>query len=1477
MIRNNVDSPVGGGDNLSAAYDSVVFREGNPPLDTELNLAQELSSDMIRKATAGLASGWLSHRKYFCDSSTPNTFFSQDPRGAKPEIAMVNGWPVYVTNTGTDMNHVNAIDLSGTELRSGTRVDGVFLEVWRSLITSENQGKSSEDMLSKPVADLGVSSVNSIDMVNEWSGWAVGDNGTILATVDGGSTWYSQQCPVKKNLNSVKFVDKYIGFACGNNGCVIKTIDGGSNWYIIDIDAKENLTSIALAGDVVVIVGDNGTILRSSDGEDFAYAGKSTGLSGKLNSVFFIDSNLGWVVGDKGAFGTTRDSGTTWERAVIIDSRSKSPIKTNLNSVVFSNYNDGIVCGDNGTILKTADSGFNWASVSDRIGTDDGYRSLSSIKPGKPINIRSISVENKFPANLTIGIHGESKNLFTDVMYEVSPNSHPDSLVLRFKGVSDGINYEKVIEFSEHKTVESIRDAINNIRSPHSADDINSENRADVRVFDATVDFASFTGGITDKARRAGYISKDSVSAIRLSVEDTIWAVGDTGIIMVSTNSGSTWELLDPGEIGAYKDIALFSGELGLIVGSAGEIASVSGSDKSSFTLTRVHTDLSIEAIGRVYPEGNILSEANNFIHDDIINPKVGVETSHRTQIQYRIRVVEGIDSVSYPDSGLSQPDVYGRGPNRTDLSAGEHPFINMGKINGDYGLYRATCKNTVGGYTWAIPMFIVTRKNSSPFDKNSNINGTTDMNLSSVRPDGTTHKDIEYSDITDVRRDINVRSYSSLVEKNLDLLLSNRLTTSIAGRDIGDGQRGHTPIAVDSFKGTDIKKVLKGVVNSEATEVTLSRSIDNRNIPTSSELMFQTIDKGLFSNDSSKYSAVLSDSSGAVVSTSFGGVWKGLGTKRVFYVISDDVLSMISSKNYTLKLTATYEDYSKKGLTHVPTECLISTYKPDQQSFDGMLHINSVGVGHDATIVQAGERVQGHRDFIEIIPPRPLSTDKELNLYSKAGDSSKKEVVEASLRRFNRQQRRGSLVQYHYFLVTDKPTKKLHIPKNVGGYFVFGVTSVRSVDGRKFPLSTGKDGIYAVEDREILVGGDSDISKLTINIDPAYTIHENTIVEVVLEVFMDPNSLADSSNDYLSFSNELGVEVDNRGMSEEARKTSMVMAVSPASKGVEGVYASVLVPVEVTGNMSRSIIELDLSNRVPKGLLGGSVLGLGSMSYGADDGWYIWSRQEGSLALTTVPVKKVVGIGTPKVKIYLSDGTSVPVGHILVPALIKLATLPGLSNGSELDIYYRYRTYQTVGHLPERLTVDIVKSPDFVYISNQGSGVSARRKGVPYTNPLEHIAVNDDEILNESFFSNSSDLDFSNFRVSSGFVKMPALISRQFGGSIELIRPNNVGDKLGRAYYTEASEDIVYQCESLTESSVRKVFVPMLARIQSDITSPFVRGELVLVIFSKVYKSRPDNITGHFDDVGDRDFDIETPDTAISLYRIENRPLVRV
>lgn len=113
-----------------------------------------------------------------------------------------------------------------------------------------------------------------------------------------------------------------------------------AQWNSITCPTKSNLNAISFIDtNSGWIVGDRGTILYLNGGEWEEYQKLTTE---DLNSVFMIDKDDGWAVGDNGTI--VHFSNKKWE---LFD----SPTRNDLHSVSFKDTENGIATGDLGTML----------------------------------------------------------------------------------------------------------------------------------------------------------------------------------------------------------------------------------------------------------------------------------------------------------------------------------------------------------------------------------------------------------------------------------------------------------------------------------------------------------------------------------------------------------------------------------------------------------------------------------------------------------------------------------------------------------------------------------------------------------------------------------------------------------------------------------------------------------------------------------------------------------------------------------------------------------------------------------------------------------------------------------------------------------------------------------------------------------------------------------------------------------------------
>ena len=76
--------------------------------------------------------------------------------------------------------------------------------------------------------------LNDVFFLNQDMGWAVGELGIIIRTLDGGETFEVLKSNVQENLNSVEFFTSQHGFVVGDNGTILETDNGVIDKYCYD-------------------------------------------------------------------------------------------------------------------------------------------------------------------------------------------------------------------------------------------------------------------------------------------------------------------------------------------------------------------------------------------------------------------------------------------------------------------------------------------------------------------------------------------------------------------------------------------------------------------------------------------------------------------------------------------------------------------------------------------------------------------------------------------------------------------------------------------------------------------------------------------------------------------------------------------------------------------------------------------------------------------------------------------------------------------------------------------------------------------------------------------------------------------------------------------------------------------------------------------------------------------------------------------
>ncbi|MBT8190235.1 MAG: hypothetical protein KJO29_07375, partial [Bacteroidia bacterium] len=194
--------------------------------------------------------------------------------------------------------------------------------------------------------------------------WIVGRNGKIQYSPDYGFSWQAQNSNTMSTILGVHFIDQNTGWACGNNGTLLKTSNGGNNWESVEIPVSGNdLYEVLFLNDLLGwMVGTVGNIWRTENG-GLNWNKIQTNFQQDLHDVDFINENFGWAVGNLGKIFHSNDGGLNWNEQA-------SGTSVDLYGVEFISATEGWVVGLNGTVLYTENGGQNWTSQVSQTGED---------------------------------------------------------------------------------------------------------------------------------------------------------------------------------------------------------------------------------------------------------------------------------------------------------------------------------------------------------------------------------------------------------------------------------------------------------------------------------------------------------------------------------------------------------------------------------------------------------------------------------------------------------------------------------------------------------------------------------------------------------------------------------------------------------------------------------------------------------------------------------------------------------------------------------------------------------------------------------------------------------------------------------------------------------------------------------------------------------------------------------------------------
>ena len=473
-----------------------------------------------------------------------------------------------------------------------------------------------------------------------------------------------------------------------------------------------------------------------------------------------------------------------------------------------------------------------------------------------------------------------------------------------------------------------------------------------------------------------------------------------------------------------------------------------------------------------LYPYGNITQ--NPYSDNQILWAAIGAETTKRVQVQYRVRtesIATNLNADSDVFSDVSINPIGGR-------TNGEYSFATYSKFgSSDIGLYVAgdgstdskTALNTVDGYVYAIPMFLVYRRTrTTEVFTATTINNTSvtkDLFNSGIRKDRPDEKlaDVIYADdIIDFRHKLlsSGEDVNTSLNKTVSKLLAGQLSTALKKAAGENGQismafsGGSMPMKVErinSTGGDDIPDVGDG---SNTTSTTFKRRSFTNAQYTNGLNIIEVPRPGTTwqDGDTITLSSVLSFPNGEIVSiegfySPTLGVVTGVSNTGVDTVeVADTGSNSIvgTSDSLFMEYTFKYNSSSVTGFKDVPSnfiEVSKSTYLPIATRDNDVL----VRFNNDKELLDFGLN--------------PNNGDTDIRDYVHYSGGSYNENVDFG----------HELVVYRTVSATSIVTLNLEDSK-LNGYYILGVKRVELYSGSSWgnPVDFSQDRVVTLSPYKI-------------------------------------------------------------------------------------------------------------------------------------------------------------------------------------------------------------------------------------------------------------------------------------------------------------------------------------------------------------------------------------------------------------------------
>lgn len=396
---------------------------------------------------------------------------------------------------------------------------------------------------------------NSCAFYNSIIGMAVGRNGIIYRTIDGGKEWVPvNNTSIGLNLIKVNCIDSSTFIVASDRDKVLRTTNLGNNWDSTSLDADYKiLTMDIISPNIGLIISQKHHFIyprerywkTTNSGINWILISEVQGNTDKKN-LQLVNENTGYLH-DSRAFYRTTNGGIGWDRFI-------TGTAVDLYGLNFSNTSTGYLVGYNGEMEKSTNGGLNWNILSHNA-TDRRLWQIFFLNNNLGY---TVGIDGTVLATVNGGINWIKLNFPVSINLRclyfingstgfVAGNSNGNI----YKTTNGGISWQT--KSSEANSVSGIY------------------------FVDQNIGFACGYPGIILKTTNGGDNWTTKFSGGNISLLDIMFTsfntgyVGAGGSVLKTTNSGENWIQLGQG-LGYFGSIDFVSDDTGYVCNSNGEI-----------------------------------------------------------------------------------------------------------------------------------------------------------------------------------------------------------------------------------------------------------------------------------------------------------------------------------------------------------------------------------------------------------------------------------------------------------------------------------------------------------------------------------------------------------------------------------------------------------------------------------------------------------------------------------------------------------------------------------------------------------------------------------------------------------------------------------------------------------------------------------------------------------------------------------------